>query len=86
MSVSYTHLDVYKRQSPEEAPPAQPEEAPAEDKSLENESTLGRALISGYYDAAQRSTAPGAYDSSTGVWVEFEPVSYTHLKSRSPPK
>ena len=45
-------------------------------KSLENESTLGRALISGYYDAAQRSTAPGAYDSSTGVWVEFEPGWY----------
>lgn len=46
------------------------------DKALENESTLGRALISGYYDAAQRSTAPGAYDSSTGVWVEFEPGWY----------
>ena len=45
-------------------------------KSLENESTLGRSLISGYYDAAQRSTAPGAYDSSTGVWVEFEPGWY----------
>lgn len=45
-------------------------------KSLENESTLGRALISGYYDAAQRSTAPGAYDSSTGVWTEFEPGWY----------
>ncbi len=41
-------------------------------KSLENESTLGRALISKYYDTAQRSTATGAYDSSTGEWKQFE--------------
>ena len=41
-------------------------------KSLENESTLGRALLHWSYDTAQRSTAPGAYDSSTGEWRQFE--------------
>ena len=41
-------------------------------KALENESTLGRALLHWSYDTAQRSTAPGAYDSSTGEWRQFE--------------
>ena len=41
-------------------------------EALENESTLGRALLHRSYDAAQRSTAPGAYDSSTGEWRQFE--------------
>ena len=45
-------------------------------KSLENESTLGRALLHWSYDTAQRSTAPGAYDSSTGEWRQFEPGWY----------
>ena len=41
-------------------------------EALENESTLGRALLYWSYDTAQRSTAPGAYDSSTGEWRQFE--------------
>ena len=45
-------------------------------KALENESTLGRALLHWSYDTAQRSTAPGAYDSSTGEWRQFEPGWY----------
>ena len=40
-------------------------------RALENESTLGRALIDGS-NTALRSTAPGAYDSSTGVWRQYE--------------
>ena len=44
--------------------------------ALENESTLGRALIHGSYGAALRSTAPGAYNSETGVWREYEPGWY----------
>ncbi len=45
-------------------------------EALENESTLGRALLHWSYDTAQRSTAPGAYDSSTGEWRQFEPGWY----------
>lgn len=41
-------------------------------KALEMESTLGVSLIHRNYDPAQRSTAPGAYDSSTGEWRQFE--------------
>lgn len=40
--------------------------------ALEMESTLGVSLIHRNYDPAQRSTAPGAYDSSTGEWRQFE--------------
>ena len=44
--------------------------------ALEMESTLGVSLIHRNYDPAQRSTAPGAYDSSTGEWRQFEPGWY----------
>ena len=44
--------------------------------ALENESTLGRALIHGNYGTALRSTAPGAYNSSTGEWKQYEPNWY----------
>ena len=44
--------------------------------ALENESTLGRSLIHGNYGTALRSTAPGAYDSKTGQWKEYEPDWY----------
>ena len=45
-------------------------------KALEMESTLGVSLIHGNNDPAQRSTAPGAYDSSTGEWKQYEPDWY----------
>lgn len=45
-------------------------------KALEMESTLGVSLIHGNNDPAQRSTAPGAYDSSTGEWKQYEPNWY----------
>lgn len=45
-------------------------------EALEMESTLGVSLIHRNYDPAQRSTAPGAYDSSTGEWRQFEPGWY----------
>lgn len=44
--------------------------------ALENESTLGRALIHGNYGTALRSTAPGAYNSNTGEWKQYEPDWY----------
>lgn len=42
--------------------------------ALENESTLGRALIHGNYGTALRSTAPGAYNSNTGEWKQYDPT------------
>ena len=44
--------------------------------ALEIESTLGMSLIHGSYSTALRSTAPGAYNSQTGVWREYEPGWY----------
>lgn len=44
-------------------------------RALENEATLGRALIGGS-DTALRSTASGSYNSETGVWRQFEPGWY----------
>ncbi len=45
------------------------------DRALENEATLGRSLVGGS-DTALRSTAPGAYNSETGIWREYEPGWY----------
>ena len=45
-------------------------------QALENEATLGRALIHGSYSTALRSTAPGAYNSETGEWKQYEPGWY----------
>ena len=40
-------------------------------RALENESTLGRALIDGS-NTALRSTAPSSYNSTTGQWRDYE--------------
>ena len=40
-------------------------------RALENESTLGRALIDGS-NTALRSTAPSSYNSTTGQWFDYE--------------
>ena len=45
------------------------------DRALENEATLGRSLVGGS-DTSLRSTAPGAYNSETGIWREYEPGWY----------
>ncbi len=40
-----------------------------------NEATSARSLVGGS-DTALRSTAPGAYNSETGIWREYEPGWY----------
>lgn len=48
-------------------------------EALEMESTLGDSLIDGS-NTALRSTVPGAYNSATGTWKQYEPGWYAASK------
>ena len=49
-------------------------------RTIEIESTLGVSLVDGSNEAL-RSTVEGAYDSSTGIWKDFEPKWYAASSS-----